>query len=1239
MEHWQFLIQKQGARSWHIVESPNLELLEGQYRVLARSNLRNTDVEVRVTHSSTQEVQPTRRIFKRSRRTNSEGLIAVIPFTYFQQGVWELRCCGDLMSDLFGKSWQYSVQLQVLSQEVEEVEEVEGAGGAGEAGGEKKSLPQAYCAQTHYFEENEATSIYVETLDKAIAISPESAIATDSHLVSTELQDEGNLEVTAPAEFALTLNKAIAISPESAIATDSHLVSTELPDEGNLEGTAPAEFAITLDNAIAISPESVIATDSHLVSTELPDEGNLEGTASAEPAITLDNAIAISPESAIATDSHLVSTELPDEGNLEGTAPAEFAITLDKAIAVSPESAIATDSNSVSTELPDEGNLEVTAPAEPAITLDNAIAGSPESAIATDSNPVSTELLDEGNLEVTASAEPAITLDNAIAISTESAIATDSNPVTTELPDEGNLEGTAPAELAITLNKAIVSKTIIITTKKTFATTDLPDETEENVAIDEPVSPVWLKGETAEQILQNLIDLALPPSESLLKDQKVTDSPAIQPPPPLLLTLDRDTYIARWGQALTINGHVELRENTDIDRAETLSSKSLQALELGIELRSPKNSEILTQVWQPLPDQELPFSINTSIDIPADCESKLILADISLYGQFADVGEVIRLASQSFTITADVMELLAITAATKPSTFLNDPIAPSDSSVAFTEPETTFKLDLKLLNLVKVPKTDQSQILNPSPNTPLPPQINLQVLRESSLRASKLKNSVTSPQLPKLPPVQTNANTATDVVAKPPTQEEVLKKDTIAAINLEQLLISQRRMPILDTTFPYLRRLQALPGDAEEVKSNVVPPDVLQVPAPEGFPQLDAAVAEDGNTPELVVGDAQFQEESIAVEAQPNAQFQEESVAVEAQANTQFQEESVAVEAQPNTQFQEESVAVEAQPNAQFITTGNLYSSPLLRKWMESQGYSLPESINDLQRQEYDNYVPTQQTLLSLSAENANVDVNLPLDLDANTEINMSEVWDRSELLLTETHNEEDTWEEVELAFDLGNFEEDVDTAKEADLGIEENTELEKVLEPTLSSALSRQLPPPPPPIKINIASAWLAQEIVVDDTYNELEADATGSYLFEEEEQSLLDLSPSLPIISAATEPLPIPQLHVPEGELIAGKSVIVRVILPEVSPQVVVKLWVEDYQTRWLLDGPHLLANLVPNTLGGLEVMTQLNIPFGCLEIRLEAIALNLITQEESHKVTIVRTVIPPDLPSLQLDELLGM
>ncbi|MDZ8138106.1 MAG: hypothetical protein RM049_22830 [Nostoc sp. DedQUE04] len=1036
------------------------------------------------------------------------------------------------------------------------------------------------------------------------------------------------------------------------------------PDDGvdtvseNLESNAPAETAITLftfEKAIAVSEELAITTDGNL--TVPPDEENLEYSAPAETAIEPDRAIAVSEGLAITTDSNL--TVAPDEENLESHAPAETAIEPEQAIAVSEGLAITTDGNLI--VAPDEENLEYSAPAETAIEPDRAIAVSEGLAITTDGNLIVAP--DEENLEYSAPAETAIEPDRAIAVSEGLAITTDSN--LTVAPDEENLESHAPAETAIEPDRAIaVSEELANITDSNLVTTVASDETEEDedIVIDLPVSPVWLKGETAEQILQNLIDLALPTSELLPQDEKVTDSSATQLPPLLLLILSQDNYIARWGQALIINGYIEFQEKTNLDWDETSSSKSLRALEVEIELRSPKNSKILTKVRQPLSDKELPFTINTSIDIPADCESKLILADISLYGKFADAGEVMPLATQSFTITADVTELLAITAAAKSSTSLNHLIATSDSSAAFTETETPVRLDLKLLNLVKTPKTDQSQIVNPSPNTPLPPQINLQVLREANLRTSKFKNSsISLPQLPKLPPIQSDANLPTDVVAEPQTPEELKKDATIATINLEQLVIKQRRMPIIETTLPYLKRLQASLNDAEEKVENNVPPNTLEVKAAEDLPKLDATVAEDENILELGVGDAQFQEESVAeIEAPQNSQFQEESVAeievpqnsqfqeesvaeIEAPQNSQFQEESVAeIEVPQNSQFQEESVAeIEAPQNAQLITTGNLYSSPLLRKWMQSQGYSLPEYINDLQPQDYNHYVPPQQIPLPPSTENANVDVNLPLDLNANTENNLNENWSRSQLMLAEMPNGQETWEEVEgLAPELENLGKDIDTAQEVELGIGENTEIEKVLEePTISSALLTQVPPPPPPIKINIASAWLAQEIVVDDTDSELEGDAKESDTFEEKEQSLLYSSSSLPLIAAATEPLPTPHLYVPEGELIAGKSVIVRVVLPEVPLQVVVKLWLEDYQTRYLLDGPHLLTNLLPNASGDLEVMTQLNIPFGCLEIRLGAIALDLTTQQESHKVTIVRTVIPPDLPSLQLDELLGM
>ncbi|MBD0362391.1 MAG: hypothetical protein ICV55_06385, partial [Coleofasciculus sp. C3-bin4] len=119
MEYWEFLLQKEGDRNWQPIKSPRIEIEAGRYRVVAHSTRTNSDVEICVIHDSTEEVPPKRRSQKRSRRTNPEGLMVVIPFTYLKPGLWELRCCGDIMSDFLGNSWQQSVQLQVLPKAAE----------------------------------------------------------------------------------------------------------------------------------------------------------------------------------------------------------------------------------------------------------------------------------------------------------------------------------------------------------------------------------------------------------------------------------------------------------------------------------------------------------------------------------------------------------------------------------------------------------------------------------------------------------------------------------------------------------------------------------------------------------------------------------------------------------------------------------------------------------------------------------------------------------------------------------------------------------------------------------------------------------------------------------------------------------------------------------------------------------------------------------------------------------------
>ncbi len=120
MEYWEFLLQKEGDRSWLPLESPTVDILEGRYRLVARSSRKQTNVEVRIVHQATEEVPPKRRTQKRSNRTNADGLVVVIPYTSLKPGIWELTCSGDLMSDLMGNGWQYSVQLEVSPIEPDE---------------------------------------------------------------------------------------------------------------------------------------------------------------------------------------------------------------------------------------------------------------------------------------------------------------------------------------------------------------------------------------------------------------------------------------------------------------------------------------------------------------------------------------------------------------------------------------------------------------------------------------------------------------------------------------------------------------------------------------------------------------------------------------------------------------------------------------------------------------------------------------------------------------------------------------------------------------------------------------------------------------------------------------------------------------------------------------------------------------------------------------------------------------
>jgi len=110
--------------------------------------------------------------------------------------------------------------------------------------------------------------------------------------------------------------------------------------------------------------------------------------------------------------------------------------------------------------------------------------------------------------------------------------------------------------------------------------------------------------------------------------------------------------------------------------------------------------------------------------------------------------------------------------------------------------------------------------------------------------------------------------------------------------------------------------------------------------------------------------------------------------------------------------------------------------------------------------------------------------------------------------------------------------------------------------------------------------------------------------------------------------EPIPVPIVEIPAGELISGTPITASIRLPEIEPKLLVKLWVKDCQTRSIVDGPRWLMDFKSNGTQFVEAKTQITVPLGVIEVAFEAITVEMQTQRESHKDRVVRMVAPPNM-----------
>jgi hypothetical protein len=90
MTYWEFLIQREDDRSWKTLTSPNLQIVEGKYRIIANTSAIDATVRTQVFYHTDND--PPQLSQSRSQSVSTEGVLVVLPFTHLQAGMWHFKC-------------------------------------------------------------------------------------------------------------------------------------------------------------------------------------------------------------------------------------------------------------------------------------------------------------------------------------------------------------------------------------------------------------------------------------------------------------------------------------------------------------------------------------------------------------------------------------------------------------------------------------------------------------------------------------------------------------------------------------------------------------------------------------------------------------------------------------------------------------------------------------------------------------------------------------------------------------------------------------------------------------------------------------------------------------------------------------------------------------------------------------------------------------------------------------------
>jgi|GEM_PF-6350175 len=1264
MTDWQFLIQKAGDRAWLPLDASSTEILEGRYRIVARSSRSETAAEIRITHYAIAEIPPKRRVQRRTSRINADGLMMILPFTVLKPGLWEVRCMADVMADFFGESWSHAVRLQVLA---------------------NSDTQDDWDLDPDGMGEPEPTEIPVTAV-----VAPEPALAPAAPLpVSPAIAPNPAPNPVSPADLPLVaaltspdpsdldvpsdrVTQPAAINPEinpdrvPDVDVDPLLASTLAQDLDQAMQTLLAALATSPLNgttATAVSPG--VAADLGPLTTA--DQDSQSDALVPDPAVRA----AFPTEERLQAIAQQISEQVVERALQEFDLDAVFSglqellETLPPPVAPVPESVV---SQSLGTEQREADHLgadhlgdhlgdHVTVGAVPLAAVPFEAAEAAAATLTANSFPLpDADLLVLGPLQLTLEQE-AYVVRRGQPLRLQGQV--------TPCREGGEITTAAMGELQLCLRDPQTLK-ILASTCQRLPIATLPVDFCCEVHIPADCTTQLLLGDV------NLVQLTQPDAPLLTDALPWAERQRLQQEADatgrVLAQSSAQTAHLLATYAFTIAADVaELLPNgVLVPDPQIIAPPAVRPERPRIDL-PVASADTPPLCLQPSPAAKAPAAAEFLLKHPSAPKAK---EEVDL-PRFAGDSQPTLTPHSSFLtphltgLSASFIEISkrspAVPVPTQPAV-----LHPLPEQIYHPDPDTLRQLSPKLPAIpslsAQLAAQAETELAAHATDAAAEVRVNTQV--ELVLTHA----SVALPPLANLAEGGDNYPTVANAALEPPATAEDRSplevsgaseahldpgsnQPNLRSLNLGQRFWSRLNAIAADAELADWLREQAaaereaespavaafmtegrLPGTADwsvdwsesegwpsEDDTTAIVPDIAPDIAPDDIaPDTDIEPA-DWDNPNW--GDDEWTDDEWA--GDPDSGVVALADALDANAldtdvlvDEADEESDWATVSAWDADWDADATEIDMGEAGATIADGE-YERESSAEMPHKRAAKRPHPVQQLQALTPDPTLTAEMEAfldcLEQGPDWSATDAPLaatpePASSPALATISAGVVSPESAVSPeVEISPEVEVSSEVEISSDAGDTPE-----AEATLTARE---IEARLMPSEESAEVTVAPTSPTPVLPRLPAPHA--EILIEDD-SPPPTPIQGRVLSH----------PSLFYRLAEDEPVPVPVLSLPNQELVSGQSITLCVRLAKTPAWIQVKVWVQDRQTRQVLDGPRWLVDFFPCGDAVVEAWTQLTVPLGCLEIQFEAIAIEIYSQRESHKTSLGRSVIPPEL-----------